>query len=104
MSDLYHVIYSGTVGIDESKIIEESLYELKKYIGSVGKIKETKIIYVDFPADVEDVINSLDDLDIPFSDCFDDISGLYLITSFVLKGIDKTNPELLALFDRIKSN
>lgn len=104
MSDLYHVIYSGTVGIDESKIIEESMYELKKQIGSVGKIKETKIIYADHPADIEDVINSLDDRDIPCSDCFDEIPGLYLITSFVLKGIDKTNPELLALFDRIKSN
>ena len=104
MSDLYHVIYSGTVGIDQNNVIEESMYELKKQIGSIRNIKETKVIYVDHPADIEDVINSLDDRDIPCTDIFDDVAGLYLITSFVLKGVDKTNPELVALFDRVKSN
>ena len=104
MSDLYHVVYSGTMGINEELMFKESIEELKKQIGSLRNIKETKIIYVDHPADIEDVINSLDDRDIPCTDIFDDVAGLYLITSFVLKGVDKTNPELIALFDRVKSN
>ncbi|QFR55831.1 hypothetical protein JC221_185 [Yersinia phage JC221] len=104
MNDLYHVIYSGTVGIDEDLLCSASIIELKKLSGPLGKLKEPVIIYADHPADIEDVINSLDDRDIPCSYLFNKDAGVDLIVTFVLKGIDKTNPELLALFDRIKSN
>lgn len=105
MSDLYHVIYSGTVGFDENKLIEESISELKQQIGSsfLRSVKETKIILVDHPVDVEDVINSMDDNNIPCSEVYG-FDGIYLITSFVLKGIDRNNKDLLTLFETIDSS
>lgn len=105
MSDLYHVIYSGTFGFDDNKLIGESVEHLKQQIGNsfLRSVKETKVIYVDHPVDVEDVINTMDDRDIPCSEIFDDCSGLYLITSFVLKGIDRTDKDLLSLLEIIDS-
>lgn len=105
MSDLYHVIYSGTLNIDEENLIKKSIGDLTTQIGSsfLRSVKETNLIYVDYPYDVEDLINAMDDRDIPCSEIFDDMAGLFLITSFVLKGVDRTNPELISLIETIDS-
>lgn len=105
MSDLYHVIYSGTIGVDEESLIALTIEDMKESNGKscIRSVVNTKTILADHPNDIEDVINTLDDMQIPCTNIFDIASGVYLIASFVLKGNDRNNIELKELLGRINS-
>lgn len=105
MSDLYHIIYSGTAGIDEESLIALNIEDMKESNGKscLRSVVNTKTILVDHPNDVEDLINTLDDIQIPCTNMFDSASGVYLIASFMLKGNERNNTELKELLGRINS-
>lgn len=105
MSDLYHVIYAGTVGIDQESLIALSVDDMKDSLGKscMRSVDKTSVILVDHPNDIEEVINTLDDMQIPCTNEFDLSSSVYLIASFILKGNERSNSELKELFDRINS-
>lgn len=102
---LFHVVYGGMKNIDIPGLSAGMIEELEFQIGKRFKssITETTTVTVDHPIDIENLINTLDDLMIPCADAFHEASGLFLIVTFVLKNVDSRNAEVLEFIRKIDS-
>ncbi|ANS06087.1 hypothetical protein BI032_gp117 [Citrobacter phage vB_CfrM_CfP1] len=102
---LFHVVYGGIRNIDVPLLASGTIDTLEGKIGKRFKttVSEIKTVFVDHPSDMENLINTLDDLLIPFAEEFHYQSGLYLIVTFVLKNVDNRNPEVLDFISKIDS-
>lgn len=103
---LFHVVYSGMKNIDTAALSAGMLVELEAQIGKRFKSSttETKTMFVDHPADMENLINTLDDLMIPCVEGWHEPSGVYVIATFVLKNVDSRNAEVLEYMHKIVSS
>ncbi|ADJ55535.1 hypothetical protein RB16p231 [Escherichia phage RB16] len=103
---LFYVVYSGMVNVDVPLLSVETIDTLEGKIGKRFKttVSEISTVFVDHPSDLENLINTLDDLQIPFAEIYHHQSGLYLIVTFVLKNVDSRNPEVLDFIRNIDSN
>lgn len=103
---LFHVVYGGMINIDVDWLSAGMLDELEAQIGKRFKsiISETETVFVDHPADLENLINTLDDLMIPCVEAFHEASGVYTIATFVLKNVDSRNAEVLEFVGKIDSS
>lgn len=103
---LFHVVYGGMKNIDVAGLSDDMIDELESKIGKRFKnsITETTTVTADHPTDIENLINTLDDLMIPCAYQFYETSGLYLIVTFVLKNVDSRNAEVLEFIRNIDSS
>lgn len=105
MSDLYHVVYAGTRSVGWQRA-EEGVEGLKNIYGSRFNrmvIQKTESILVDHPNDMEEVINTLDDLQIPAFSIYNDYACLFTSISFIVSGDMTTNETLLSVLSKINS-
>lgn len=103
---LFHVVYGGMRGIDIPLMAIDMVDELEGKIGKRFKttVSEVKTVFVDHPSDIENMINTLDDLMIPFANGFHVQSGVNIIVTFVLKNVDSRNAEVLEFVGKIDSS
>jgi len=97
MSNLYTVLYSQTRGIDrkeQSDLLFKGLCEKVKLIPS--RIEETKTVLHRKSEIIENVINVLDDLEIPVYYIWNPTAGVYMGACFLLKGNHRENKEILS--------
>lgn len=102
---LYKLFYGGMLGIDEDRIEANLLSDMCDKITSrfMSKVTEQNKIYVDHPSDLENMINWLDDWQIPCVNHYDSISGVSLGVLFVLKEVDARNKDVVAFIETIDS-
>lgn len=106
MSDLYHVIYAGQLGIDSEKLVSESSDLLRKMVGKKFKsssMENVKTIFVDHPNDMEEVINTLDVHAIACSNILEESACVYVIASFILAGDNRKNSDILSVLKKVNS-
>jgi len=97
MSDLYQVVYSGVYGLNEKTMLEESYKSLLTIVEKIAehRIEKRSVIRVADSDKIENLINSLDDMAIPVSYFWNNTAGVYVTASFLLKGNDRSNKELM---------
>ncbi|WPJ20970.1 hypothetical protein IJMDGFEA_00182 [Klebsiella phage KP5] len=102
---LYHVVYSGVLGIDKQMLVDVMCKKLDERIGTRYKnhVSESIFINVDHPNDMEEMVNTLDDQQIPFVDNFNMSAGVYTVVTFVLKNVDSRNDSVLNVVAKIDS-
>lgn len=102
---LFHVVYGGMKNIDVAGLSDDMIDELESKIGKRFKnsITETQTLFVDHPADMENLVNTLDDLMIPCADGWNEASGVHVVVTFVLKNVDSRNAEVLEFIRKIDS-
>lgn len=102
---LYHVVYSGMVNVDVTRMCDDMVGVLETMIGTRFKnfVTETEVVSVDHAADIEDLINTLDDLQIPFAEGFHEQSGVYVVTTFTMKNVDSRNSTVLDCIRKVDS-
>lgn len=105
MSDLYNIVYTGAVGFDEKTMLEESF---KNLLGKVERIAEHRIekrttLRVPSSSKIENLINVLDDMAIPVAYFWHPTAGVYITATFLLKGNDRSNKDLMLVLKSIES-
>lgn len=106
MSILYHVIYAGQVGIDNESLKATGIENLKKIHGAKFRrfaIDDTRVVFCDHPNDMEHVVNTLDDLQIPCASIFDETACVFTTLSFIVVGDLTCSPSLLDVISAIDS-
>lgn len=97
MSDLYQVVYSGVYGLDEKIMLEESYKNLLTKVEKIAehRIEKRSVIRVSDSDKIENLINYLDDMAIPVSYYWNNTAGVYITATFLLKGNDRSNKDLM---------
>lgn len=102
---LFHVVYGG-MNLDVGYLAMDTTDTLEGKIGKRFKttVSSVETVFVDHPADMENLINTLDDLMIPFAEKFNVVAGVFVIVTFVLKNVDSRNAEVLEFIRKIDSS
>lgn len=106
MSILYHVIYAGQLGVDNESLKASGIENLKKIHGAKFRrfaIDDVRVVFCDHPNDMEHLVNTLDDLQIPCSNIFDDMACVFTAVSFIVVGDLTCSPTLLDTISAIDS-
>ncbi|QDH49216.1 hypothetical protein PHYNN_30 [Pantoea phage Phynn] len=84
---LWHVIYAGQLNVDIAKLKKENLDRLLN-IRKRTDFDPVGVIMVDHPNDMEHLVNTLDDLMIPFATDFDEVACVFTIVSFTVSNAE----------------
>lgn len=101
MSDLYQVVYSGVYGLNEKTMLEESYKNLLTKVEKIAehRIEKRTVIRVEKSDGIENLINVLDDMAIPVAYYWNNTAGVYVTASFLLKGNDRSNKDLMKVLE-----